>query len=363
MRSVILMIFLAGSWAFANQTIEREFVTTASPLQTYRALSEDWLYLQWSGAQSAAFGGAPETTWRVTTENGELREGLLKRLEPAVALEYTMFQGELNSKVSFSFAPSETGTSVQLVHEIQGDGHVAEQESERAAAMWEVTLTKLLDYLNNRPGSYLAHPAGENRYPALLLLHDRFGLSKTVREIADSLAVRGYVVLAVDMFKGDRTSDLAQAKRFLELVQESDALASVGAGWRALLADSLVNRKKIGILGTGFGADITLQAVALEPSLRVAAVWYPAEIPADSVLPRIGARLMVLSPSIDGTEPSPQTTAMSQSFVQQGVRAEMLLIKGESGFAEPANGAAYSGAAFADAMRKTLAFFDRSLKL
>ncbi|MBK6764961.1 MAG: dienelactone hydrolase family protein [bacterium] len=363
MHTIVLMIFLAGSWAFANQTVERAFETTASPLQAYRALSEDWLYLQWSGARSAAFGGAPETPWRITSEDGQLREGILKTLEPAVALEYTMFVGELNSFVKFTFSSSPTGTSVHLAHEIQGEAHAAEQEAEHAAAMWEITLSKLLYYLNSRPGSYLALPIGENRYPALLLLHDRFGLSKTIRDVADSLAVRGYVVLAVDMFKGDRTSDLAQAKRFLELVQETDALAAIGAGWRALLTDSLVNRKKIGVLGTGYGADMALRALASEPSLRAGAAWYPSDTPPDSLLSRIGAPLVVLNPSMNGTDPSPQTTAMSQRFVQQAVRAEMLLIKGESGFAEPANGAAYSGAAFADAMRSTLSFFDRRLKL
>lgn len=274
-----------------------------------------------------------------------------------------MFQGDLTTNVKFSFTKSEAGTVIQLEHEIFGEDGTVKQAATEASVMWEINLLRLKGYLDASPNSYLARPRGENKYPALLLLHDRFGLSKTVRDMADSLAVRGYVVLAVDMFKGDRTSDVAQARHFQEVVQEPEALAAIGAGWRVLLADSFVNRKRIGLLGFGFGGDMVLNALAAEPSFKAGAAWYPAEIPADTLLTRIAAPLLILHASPSSTNPTPQTEMMSQALVQQGVRAEMLLIVGDVGFAEPANGAAYSGTATAEAMRNTLSFLDRRLKL
>lgn len=360
---LVLMAFLANSCAMANELVVRTLETTASPLQAYRALSEDWIYLQWSEAQTAAFGVAPDAPWRVTFADGSLDEGILKVLEPGVTLEFTMFQGDLTTNVHFEFEKSEFGTTIHLKHEIYGENEPAKEVAANVSSMWDGTLMRLKGYLDSRPVSYLTRPRGENKYPGLLLLHDRFGLSKTVRDMADSLAVRGYVVLAIDMFKGDRTSDVAQARRFEELVQEPEALASIGAGWRALLADSSVNRKRIGLLGIGYGGDMVMRTLASEPSLKAGVAWYPAVIPADTLLTRIAAPLLILHASPDGTVPSPQTEMMSQALVQQGVRAEMLLITGDHGFAEPANGAAYSGTATAEAMRNTLSFLDRRLKL
>lgn len=359
----VLIVFLASSCAIANELVVRTFETTASPLQAYRALSEDWIYLQWSEARTAAFGVAPDSPWRVTLADGSIQEGILKVLEPGIALEFTMFQSSLTTNVHFTFEKTVTGTTVRMAQQILGDDGSAKEAAADAGTMWEVTLSRLRDYLDTRPVSYLARPLGENKYPALLLLHDRFGLSKMVRDMADSLAVRGYVVLAIDMFKGDRTSDVAQARRFVELVQEPEALTAIGSGWQALLADSSVNRKRIGLLGIGYGGEMVMRTLAAEPSLKAGVAWYPVETPADTLLTRIAAPLLILHASPDGTVPSPQTEMMSQALVQQGVRAEMLLIKGDHGFAEPANGAAYSASAYAEAMRNTLSFLDRRLKL
>lgn len=113
----------------------------------------------------------------------------------------------------------------------------------------------------------------------------------------------------------------------------------------------------------GYGGEITMRALASDPSLRVGVAWYPGEAPPDSMLLRIATPLMILHAAPATDKPTPQAETMSQKLVQQGVRAETLLIKGDTGFAEPANGASYNGAAAADAFRTTIGFLDRRLKI
>jgi dienelactone hydrolase len=362
-KKLLLCLFALATFARADETVIRTFETSAAPLQCYRALCEDWIYMQWADVKAAAFGGAPESPWRVTLNNGGIEEGILKILEPGVTLEYT-FVGQLEvENVHFDFIPTDTGTTVKLTHTIPGDAEVTSHSALIAGEKWDNRIRSLKPYLDMRPNSYLVKPSGDGPYPAILFLHDRFGLTTNIRALADTLALRGYVVLCVDMFRGDRTSDIAQARTFLELVNDDNALASIGSCWRWLLADSIASNFRIGVMGIGYGGKMALRALATESTLRAGVLWYPTDLPADTLLTRIAAPLLILyaSPTVD--KPSAQAEMMSQRLMQQGVRSESLIIKGDDGFASPFNGAAYSAAATNDAFRTSLSFLDRRLKL
>ena len=59
--------------------------------------------------------------------------------------------------------------------------------------------------------AYLALPAGAGKHPALMMIHEWWGLTDWIRQQADTLAQRGYVVLALDLYRGKvaSTPDLA----------------------------------------------------------------------------------------------------------------------------------------------------------
>ena len=59
--------------------------------------------------------------------------------------------------------------------------------------------------------------------PALILIHEWWGLNDNIRAMADRLAGEGYMVLAVDMYGGQVASDSEQARQFmLEVVEEPE---------------------------------------------------------------------------------------------------------------------------------------------
>ena len=49
---------------------------------------------------------------------------------------------------------------------------------------------------------YLAVPAGEGPFPALIIIHEWNGLQERIRQLADDFAAEGYVTLAADLFQG-----------------------------------------------------------------------------------------------------------------------------------------------------------------
>ena len=59
--------------------------------------------------------------------------------------------------------------------------------------------------------AYLAKPEGAGPHPAVLLIHEFFGLNADIVAKADILAREGYTVLAVDAYGGKTTKQLLRA--------------------------------------------------------------------------------------------------------------------------------------------------------
>ncbi len=58
---------------------------------------------------------------------------------------------------------------------------------------------------------YLATPEEEGSYPAVLLIHEWWGLNEDITHIADQLAEEGYIVLAPDAYRGKLTAQVPRA--------------------------------------------------------------------------------------------------------------------------------------------------------
>src|SRR3989338_7327718 len=62
-------------------------------------------------------------------------------------------------------------------------------------------ITEDVVYFGNSKG-FLAKPKKEGVYPAVVMIHEWWGLNDNIKEMARSLAAEGYVVLAVDLYNG-----------------------------------------------------------------------------------------------------------------------------------------------------------------
>jgi carboxymethylenebutenolidase len=131
---------------------------------------------------------------------------------------------------------------------------------------------------------YLARPDDDQPHPGVLFIMDAFGLRPRIREMADRIADRGYVVLAPNVFyragpasaleapdlsDPDRRASFFQSVRPLMDQLTPDALARDGAAYLDCLAE--VASGPVAITGYCMGARVGWRIAAAHPD-RVAAL-------------------------------------------------------------------------------------------
>jgi carboxymethylenebutenolidase len=122
---------------------------------------------------------------------------------------------------------------------------------------------------------YLALPKGGDKAPAVILIHEWWGLNDDIRSMADRYAEAGYVALAVDMYKGQATTDPAVARELAGKVRadEEGAFSHLRQAVQFVRALSRVDSEKIASVGWCFGGGWSYQ-MALNSLGTTASVMY-----------------------------------------------------------------------------------------
>lgn len=101
---------------------------------------------------------------------------------------------------------------------------------------------------------YLAKPQGKGPFPAILVIHEWWGLTDWVKQNADRLAEQGYVALAVDLYGGKETADPAVAHELMRALDDKEGIHDLEGGVSYLQSlDCVDKRKKMGAIGWCMG--------------------------------------------------------------------------------------------------------------
>ena len=122
---------------------------------------------------------------------------------------------------------------------------------------------------------YLAKPAGDGRSPAVIQLHERYGVVQHTTDIAERLAANGYVVLAPDMFSrftGDREA-LALGDIGVG-IRDDEALVDLDECMGYLRGLDCVDGDRIAVMGVCQTGRQPLLAAAHRDDLRCVVVFY-----------------------------------------------------------------------------------------
>jgi len=116
---------------------------------------------------------------------------------------------------------------------------------------------------------YLAAPEGEGPFPAVIMVHEWWGLNGEIVEMADVLAAEGYVVLAPDTYRGPTTSLVPRAIYLRVTIPEDRVDDDMLRAFDYLAGLETVDADRIGVMGFCYGGGVALRHGILNP--RVAA--------------------------------------------------------------------------------------------
>jgi carboxymethylenebutenolidase len=138
----------------------------------------------------------------------------------------------------------------------------------------------------NWPG-YLAEPrTSPDPWPAVVVIHEAFGLNADIRAKADELAAHGYLALAPDLFDGKSWLRCIRSA-FQQLRAARGPAFTVLDGARQFLAARSDCTGRVGVIGFCLGGGFALLC-APRPGFAVAAVNY-GEVPKDAETALAGA--------------------------------------------------------------------------
>ena len=125
-----------------------------------------------------------------------------------------------------------------------------------------------------KTAGFLARPKEDGTYPAVIVIHEIWGVVDHIKEVARRLAREGYVALAVDLFEGKSVSKLEEGRKFREQFSEEKILGDLNRAFDYLGSLQYVNPKSIGSIGFCMGGGLSLLLACRKNELAAAVVFY-----------------------------------------------------------------------------------------
>jgi carboxymethylenebutenolidase len=124
--------------------------------------------------------------------------------------------------------------------------------------------------------AYLARPDGNGAFPALVVIHEAFGLNDDIRGIARRFAGEGYLALAVDLFSG-RSQAMCLFRLFAGTLRNSlghGGIRDLQAALSWLGAQPGADAARLGAVGYCMGGALAIALSCADQRVKAIAPYY-----------------------------------------------------------------------------------------
>lgn len=217
---------------------------------------------------------------------------------------------------------------------------------------------------SSRVMGHLALPQGQGTHPAMIVIHEWWGLNDWVKRQADSLAAHGYVVLAVDLYEGKVAADAEMAHQLMSGLAEDKAIRTLRAAADFLRGREDVRAQAVGVIGWCMGGRYAIRLAAADPGIRACVMYYGAPITDPAAIRGLQAAVLGNFGGEDKGPSPEQVREFEAALRKAGKRVEFKIYPGAGhAFANETNPwGGYRKDAARDAWKRTLAFLNEELK-
>ena len=209
----------------------------------------------------------------------------------------------------------------------------------------------------------LYSPSAKGPLPAIIVIHEWFGLNDWVKEQAEKISDLGYVALAIDLFRGRVASGPDEAHELMRGLPEDRAKRDLDAAFHFLEAQPEVKKNRIAAIGWCMGGGYALDVALEEPALAADVINYGHLATDPEALKNIHAPILGLFGAQDRGIPPADVKKFEQQMRSLGKQVDITIYP-DAGhqFENPNNREAYRATDAADAWQKTVSFLASTLK-
>jgi carboxymethylenebutenolidase len=203
----------------------------------------------------------------------------------------------------------------------------------------------------------------QQKLPAVVMIHEWWGLNDNIKDMANELASEGYVILAADLYNGEVAADPNRARELSSSVRDNpeQAITNLQSAVQYLASLPNVNSSRIASLGWCFGGGQSLQLAlnSEQNPLAATVIYYGNLINDTNELSKIKWPFLGIFGDQDQSIPVESVNTFEQALNEIGITNEIYIYPGVGhAFANP-SGDNYAPEETADAWQKTLAFLDK----
>jgi carboxymethylenebutenolidase len=150
--------------------------------------------------------------------------------------------------------------TAQSDHMVQGEPNVTYRSADGA---------EVGGYLATPPASY-----GDGPHPAVIMVHEWWGLNVDVQRLARALAAEGYIVLAPDLFRGSYATTAQAAMGQLRSTPQDQIATDLDAALAFLQDHNAVDPDRIASMGFCFGGTQSMYLGTRARGLAAVVTFY-----------------------------------------------------------------------------------------
>ncbi|MGC1391583.1 MAG: dienelactone hydrolase family protein [Bacteroidales bacterium] len=211
--------------------------------------------------------------------------------------------------------------------------------------------------------AFLSHPKGGNKFPAVIIIHEIWGLNPHILNVTKRIAKEGFLAMAPDALSplgNTPENDQEKAMSMIRGLDQGQTVKNFVAAVKFLKTNPL-STGKVGCTGFCWGGGMTNQLAVNSPDLDAAVPYYGMQPAADDVA-KIKAPVMAHyganDPRIDEGIP-----AFEEALKKYKKDYQIFIYEGAGhAFNNDSNPERYNEKAAKLAWSRTIAFFKEKLK-
>lgn len=186
--------------------------------------------------------------------------------------------------------------------------------------------------------AYLSLPADAKApMPAVIVIHEWWGLNENVMHWADRLANEGYAALAVDLYHGKVTKQPDEAMALMKSVDRAEALATLGEAYQFVAEDERIQATKRASIGWCFGGGWSLN-MSLAMPMDATVIYYGHLVTDPAELESLKGPVLGIFGQLDEGIPPPVVDEFDQALDRASVNHQILRFEANHAFANPSSG-------------------------